>query len=117
MGGPCFGDGSDSEVRRTFCRFSLKTDAYMRFQSQQSQATCVGQEDDLVVQTDALGPEVIENPMQFPAASTADAPSTNGTSYSQPESQSLASASNDLVRHYFVAPTNTLPDDASSRPT
>ncbi|KAL1761414.1 hypothetical protein FB107DRAFT_201065 [Schizophyllum commune] len=46
MGGPCFGDGSDSEVRRTLCRSSLETDAYMRFQSQQSQATCVGQEDD-----------------------------------------------------------------------
>ncbi|KAL1706701.1 hypothetical protein EV121DRAFT_289280 [Schizophyllum commune] len=77
MGGPCFGDGSDSE-------------------SQQSQATCVGQEDDSVVQTHALGPESIENPMQYSAASTANAPSTNDASSA---SQSLSFASNDLRPH------------------
>ncbi|KAL1667558.1 hypothetical protein GGF50DRAFT_112104 [Schizophyllum commune] len=99
MGGPCFGDGSDSEARRTLCRNPLQTDAYMRFQSQQSQATCVGQEDDSFVQTHALGPENIGNPMQDSAASTANAPSTNDASSA---SQSLSFASNDLRPHIFA---------------
>ena len=111
MGGPCFGDGSDSEVRRTLCRSSLETDAYMRFQSQQSQATCVGQEDDSVVQTHALGPENIENPMQYSAASTANASSTNEASSA---SQSLSFASNDLVRYDFAVLREALADYASS---
>ena len=99
MGGPCFGDGSDSEARRTLCRSSLETDAYMRFQSQQSQATCIGQEDDSVAQTDALGPENIGYPTQYSAASTANASSNNDASSA---SQSLSFASNDLVRRYFA---------------
>ncbi|KAI4518898.1 hypothetical protein K525DRAFT_272220 [Schizophyllum commune Loenen D] len=86
MGGPCFGDGSDSE-------------------SQQSQATCVGQEDDSVVQTHALGPENIENPMQYSVASTVNAPSTIEASSA---SQSLSFASNDL-RPHIDAVDPTLP--------
>ncbi|KAI5825056.1 hypothetical protein K523DRAFT_420315 [Schizophyllum commune Tattone D] len=77
IGGPCIGDGSDSE-------------------SQQSQATCVGQEDDPVVQSHALGPENTENPMQYSSASTVNAPSTNDASSA---SQSLSFPSNDLRPH------------------
>ncbi|KAI5894110.1 uncharacterized protein SCHCODRAFT_02700661 [Schizophyllum commune H4-8] len=93
MGGPCFGDGSDSE-------------------SQQSQATCVGQEDQTTAPSPAPGPQVIDDPMQDHTLPITEASiSTNNATHPQPASQPLSPS---LYQHAIDAIDSALPGSPSA---